>query len=134
MHDDGGASERIHRDLLGEVGADPLVHVRIIGPLRPSDAAHAEAATRELSTDGAAEEPGGTRYHRDGARGGRCCCGWRRAAGRSNDTTDVCRELLVDGRDASQVLATERRATARRGRAVELSEQLRQPGIVGAAD
>ena len=119
VHDDSCSVEGARCYLLSQVDADPVVHVRIVGPVRPADAPHAEPATRELAADGAAEEPRSARDHGEwGVRG----CARRRDGHWISGAPDVCRELLVDGGDGSQVVDAERRAIACRHGGVKIAQ------------
>ena len=108
------------------------MHVRVLGRLRAADTADPKAATRQLATDGAAEEPGGPRDHCQRPRGGRR----RDRAGDGHGlrgVPDVRGELLVDRGDAPQVIGTEGRTAPGGGAGVELRQKFHEPRIVGAA-
>ena len=92
-----------------------LLHVRIVGPPRSADAANAEAATCELATYDEAKESARSGDKREGSRGRRFSHGYGNAYGRGDRAPNVRRELLVHGRDAPQVVDTERRVIARGG-------------------
>ena len=112
------------------------MHVRVVGPFRPADASHAKSAPRQLATDRAAEETGGTGDHREGARpGGRCLAHGRRSGRAWRDRApDADRESLVDSRHTSQMIYADGRTIARSRGGIETPQQFHQPRIVGAAD
>ena len=120
VDDDRCPGQEVRPDLIGQVGADPLVHVRIVGVLGPTYAPHAEAAAHELPADCAAEKPAGAREDREWAGTRRHALSLGNGGGRRNRAPDVGCKLLVDSGDVSQVVDADGRLVARSGRGVEV--------------